>query len=444
MDKKAVVISSDRSGSGKSSFSIFLSRFFSNQQLKVIPFKCGPDYIDTLHLKYASKNYAYNLDTVLMNREKLKYNFTKKLLENNVAIVEGVMGFYDGVDFKSFYGSTYDISKTLCLPVIFILDVSSSSYTVAARLKGLISLVDDINVVGVILNKVGSTKHESMVRNAVEYHTGVEVIGAVPKLKEIEIASRHLGIKTAIEMEKDFYEKLMEEYIKYANVDKIVDKISYIPEQINIHDFTYNKQKKVAYVAYDEAFNFYYHDNLDYLENNGFKIKFFSPLENEVPDNPDFIYIGGGYPELFAKKLAKCIEVKEAIRLFAKRGVPILAECGGMMYLSKGIFTADGFYEMCNLFDFTVEMTKKRQSLGYVKVKAMIDTYYFEQGEEFVGHEFHYSRIKESKEDFVFEVYKLTGEERSFDGFYRGNALACYTHFHFLSENSIVKNLIRG
>ena len=440
MNKYAFLIASDKSNSGKTILSIALTRYFSNNDYKVIPFKCGPDYIDTKHLADASKSKAYNLDTVLMSDDLIKSSFNEKLKENDIAIVEGVMGFYDGIDFKDFKGSSYDIAAQLNLPVIFILDVSASSFSVAARVKGLISLSKNIRVAGVILNKVSSKKHENMVKNAIEYHTGVEVLGAIYKNEELQLKSRHLGIKTAVEVNDEVYSSIASICAKYIDFEKLLKNTIYTCE-FNHKKIKRVKKEKTAYITFDKAFNFYYQDNIDFLENNGFKIKYFSPLNNEIPENPDFIYFGGGYPELYAEKLADAVNTKESILNFAKKGIHILSECGGMMFLSKGIFIKDKFFEMCNVFDVTVEMTDKRQVLGYVSLKPCKKTAFFNLNDSFIGHEFHYSKIKDLNEDYIFEVTKITTDEKYFDGFYKYNTLSSYTHFHFLSKNNIIKNI---
>jgi cobyrinic acid a,c-diamide synthase len=441
MNKKAFLISSDKSNSGKTILSIALSRYFLNQGYKTLAFKCGPDYIDTLHLSNSTKSKAYNLDTVLMDKTLIKNSFNSKLLKNDIAIVEGVMGFYDGVDYKNFKGSSFDIASTLKIPIIFILDASASSYTIAARLKGLISMSKNIKIAGVILNKITSKRHKTMIEKAINYHTNIDVIGAIPKNEELHMTSRHLGIKTATEIEDKTYSKIASICSKYINFKKLIENINYKVKDKKLNTNITNTNK-TAYIAFDKAFNFYYQDNIDFLINKGFKIKYFSPLNNELPENPDFIYFGGGYPELYAKELSKASKTKNAIFEFSKQGINILAECGGMMYLSKSIYKENISYEMCNIFDTEIEMTKNRQSLGYVELKSRENTTFFNKNNIFTGHEFHYSKIKKTNENYIFDVKKITSEESYKDGFFKYNTLASYTHFHFLSKENIIKNII--
>jgi len=440
VNKKAILISSDKSKSGKSTLAMVLARFFWRQNYKVIPFKCGPDYIDTLHLKRAAKQNAYNLDPVLLPPRQLKSCFVRKLSQGDVAVVEGAMGLLDGLDCKTFAGSTYEVAKILNLPVLLILDVAAASFSVAARVQGLMTLAKDVNIIGIILNQIGSNVHANMVRQAIEYHTGLPVLGEVPRL-ELGINSRHLGIKTALEVGDDFYEQLADTYSKYLQLSRITAKINY-PFKPPVLPRPEPKPIKTAYIAYDQAFNFYYQDNLDFLQTNGFELKFFSPLHNEVPKDPDFIYIGGGYPELFAATLSQNIQTRQAIFNFSRQGVPILAECGGMMYLSEGILQGDKFYPMCQVFKVQVEMTAMRKSLGYVQAKGLVKTFYFEQGKEFLGHRFHYSQIKATQDPFVFATQKLTSSQTLPDGFARAKTLACYTHFHFLSPQNILEKIL--
>ncbi|UOD34956.1 cobyrinate a,c-diamide synthase [Deferribacteraceae bacterium V6Fe1] len=443
MIKKAVLIASDKSGSGKSLFTLFLSRYFSGNHKAVLPFKCGPDYIDTLHLKYATGNNAYNLDTILVSPDRVKSIFLSNLNKSDIAVIEGVMGFYDGIDYKTFSGSTYEIAKLLNVPIILVLDVSSTSFTVAARVNGLINLGENINVAGVILNNVGSKRHEKMLTDAIEYHTGIKVFGAIPKLQNLNLSSRHLGIYTALETKESFYDEIVDTFLNYVDVNQIYENINYNCEKVSLFGASQIKKDKKAYIAFDEAFNFYYQDNIDFLEENGYQIINFSPLKNELPENPDFIYFGGGYPELFAEKLSNNKELKAYIRKVSKQGIPIFAECGGMMFLSKGVQVGDNFFEMCNVFNVTVEMTDKRQALGYIKATALKKTNFFDKADCFVGHEFHYSKVKDCLEEYVFKITKLTSGEEYRDGFVNNNTLACYTHFHFLSDNCIIKKIIR-
>jgi len=440
VNKKAILIASDKSKSGKSTLAMVLARLFWRQNYKVIPFKCGPDYIDTLHLRRAAKQNAFNLDPVLLDSDQLKSCFTQQLSQGDVAVVEGAMGLLDGLDCKTFAGSTYEVAKILNLPVLLILDVAAASFSVAARVKGILALAQDVNIIGVILNQVGSTIHANLVRQAIEYHTGLEILGEIPKLK-LGIKSRHLGIKTALEVEDNFYEQLVDTYSKYLQLSRITAKINY-PFKPPVLPRPKPKPIKTAYIAYDQAFNFYYQDNLDFLQTKGFELKFFSPLHDEVPKDPDFIYIGGGYPELFAATLSQNVQTRQAVFNFSRQGVPILAECGGMMYLSEGILQGDKFYPMCQVFKVQVEMTARRKSLGYVQAKGLIKTFYFEPGQEFLGHRFHYSQIKETEEPFVFATQKLTSKEVLPDGFARAKTLACYTHFHFLSSQNILEKIL--
>jgi len=424
---KGFLIAADKSGSGKTTITTGIIRELTRRGDVVAPFKCGPDYIDTLHHSKASGRTAHNLDTVMLAEDKLKEVFAIGADGADVCVAEGVMGLFDGIKPEGFFGSSHHVASLLNLPVILVLNCASTSYSVAATLKGF-QAMSDVPVAGVILNNVASANHEKLLKEAVLMHTDIPVLGCVPRQGEL-IGSRHLGIKTAFEADEAYFERCADLIADYIDINALLE----IEVPVDGSVLQQYPADKVCYVAYDKAFNFYYEANFCELQKRGYQIKYFSPLADETVDGADMVYIGGGYPELYAEELSKCTNFMNSIKQFA--GKPMLAECGGMMTLTKGIHTADGYFEMAGIFDAECRMTEKRQALGYVKA-------YNEVEKGFVGHEFHYSKLENVNEDYVFTLEKLTNKKQTCDGFINGKTYGGYAHFHFMSDTSILDMIL--
>ncbi|WP_022670048.1 cobyrinate a,c-diamide synthase [Hippea alviniae] len=437
MRKPAFIIAADRSGSGKTTITVGLLHTLKEKGYSIAPFKCGPDYIDTAHLTCASGSFAYNLDSIMLSRAELKDTFFENLIQADIGIVEGVMGLFDGIESYTFKASTYDIAKILNLPVVIVIDASKCSASIVASVKGFEELAREIKINGVIINNIGSSIHEKLVRDAIRNHSSLKILGIIPKNRELTLRSRHLGLKVAEETEKEEYEKIAEHIGKYANIDEII-RLSEIEFEYEIKHATTIKSK-TALIAYDKAFNFYYQNNLRELEKMGYNLKFFSPLKNETVDNADFVYLGGGYPELYAERLSKSVKTIKSIAEHINSDKPLIAECGGMMLLSEGIYIDDEFYKMAKVFNVKIKMSKRRKALGYVKVKDLTKT--FLEGPVF-GHEFHYSYYTQIDEQFSFELKKLTDGTVYKDGLMKNRAIASYVHFLF--SKKFLKNLCGG
>ncbi len=434
MSKKAFLIASDKSNSGKTTITTGIISALKKRGFSIAPFKCGPDYIDTFHLSRAAGCPAYNLDTIFENEIELRETFTHALRDKSIGVVEGVMGYFDGVHYKNFKGSSYEVASILGLPVLLVVDVWSSSFSAAALIKGIVDLSKNAQIKGVILNNVASEAHGEMVSKAVEYHTGTKVLGVVKRNELLALPSRHLGVYTAIEVEDSFYQRLGEAVSRSIDLDTILElsDVDIKETQIKIPP----KPFKSAFIAFDKAFNFYYQHNIDVLAKLGFEIKYFSPLNNETVDNADFVYLGGGYPELFAERLSNSKSTMESIRDHINEGKPLLAECGGMIYLTKGLFKEGKFFDLGGIFDAKCEMTDHIEALGYV----------FAEGLEFeiegVGHQFRYSRLIDVREPFALRIKRVDSNKEFFDGFIKNKAVAGYTHFYFSSKsNTLIKFL---
>ncbi len=438
MKRCAFLLSADKSNSGKTTITIGIISALKNKGLSVAPFKCGPDYIDTMHLTKSASTCAYNLDSVFAQDNEIKEIFSKRLYDSDVGVIEGAMGYFDGIDYKTFKASSYDIASILSVPVILVLDASSSSFSISAVVKGIESLSDNAGIGGVILNNIVSPTHESMVVNAVLHHTNTEVLGVVYKDDSVKLPLRHLGVYTSFETDSSLYNKLGKLIEKNIDLDKLLSIGS-----INLNPTKQSKTlkfKKKAYVAYDKAFNFYYRHNLDVLNELGYEIVFFSPMENESFDDADFVYLGGGYPELFAEKLSLSDKTMKSITNHIESNKPLLAECGGMIYLTKGLYDDLQFHKFCGVFDAKCKMSKKREALGYVNVSGLGKL----SNISAVGHEFHYSYLVDVNEEYVFKIKKLTSDNKKFDGFIKNSALASYTHFYFSKVNEWIFDFLGG
>lgn len=432
---KGVLIAAERSGSGKTTITTGIARALTRRGLQMAPFKCGPDYIDSQHLARAAGNRVENLDSVMLDAGTLRQVFAHGCKGRDMALAEGVMGLFDGVDPRRFGGSSYDVAVQLGLPVVAVLNAASCSYTIAALLRGLQSLCLATPLAGVIVNQLASSNHERLIRSALEHHTDIPLLGCVPRQATPLAPSRHLGIATAREMDESYYEacaNLVEQHIDLTALAAI--DLTIAPQ--DLQQETSVRTSRICALARDQAFSFYYQANLREIERRGFALHFFSPLAGETVPEADFIYIGGGYPELHAETLSTCREMHQWLRRHSAAGRPLLAECGGMMLLTQGIADGESYHPMAAIFNARCRMTGKRQALGYVRVQKPAAL------AGLVGHEFHYSTLEEVKEPYCFDLEKVTNGVRSRDGFIKGRTLAGYTHFHFGAQPALLDWLL--
>ncbi|ALB46480.1 cobyrinate a,c-diamide synthase [Clostridium beijerinckii] len=456
---RSIIISSNCSGGGKTTFTLGLMKVLKSRNFHVQGYKVGPDYIDTAFHKAVTGIASRNLDTFLMGEEGVKKSFQKG--SGNIGIIEGVMGLYDGIG-ASEKGSTYHVSKLLGnMPIVLVLSPKGQSASICAEISGFKNY-KDANIVGVVLNSV-SEKYYNLLKYAIEKNCNIKVFGYIPKTPEIALSSRHLGLVQSMEIlnleEKlDICANLME---KYVDIDGIINatqeyKISTDGDLSNSFKED-NKQKsfesskgesknrnfKIG-VALDKAFSFYYKDNLEALENLG-EVVYFSPInDKELPQNLEFLYIGGGYPEVFKKELENNYSMRKSIKEALDSGLRCYAECGGLMYLTESI---DGS-EMVGFFHGDSTMTNKLQNFGYCKVK--IDNKCFNNRSikdnefEINAHEFHKSKV-ELDEDNVYDVEKTlyNGEVLKWKcGYFKNNTLGGYAHINFLGNEELLKALV--
>lgn len=436
--KSAFLITAPHSGSGKTTLSLGISRFLARRGSKVQAFKVGPDYIDSSLLSKASLNDVYNIDRLLMKDSDIKRYFYKAICRNDVAIVEGVMGLFDSFDSINFYGSSADIAIELNLPILLVINAAPSLTYYTMIIKGIEGILKNYHTkIGLVINMVKKNSIDERIANSIEYHTGGKLLGFLPEDEDIKIFSRHLGLITGEEIGDEILDKLSDSVCLHIDMGELLNYFSYENQDMEYCDIekTVYKKDKICRIAKDRAFNFYYKNNLDMIENYGYNIKYFSPLNNEEVLDADLIYLGGGYPEIYAEDLGRNFLTINSLRKNLLNGVPIFAECGGFIYLGKDVWIDGKKYPMAGIFDISFEMTKNLQMLGYVSVEFQESNCFFNSDEQYYGHQFRYSRIKESDEYWVTKVKKLGKDIEFMDGAFKNRCFGSYTHFNFSSAN---------
>ncbi len=423
-----------------------LMALFKHHGLKVAPFKAGPDFIDPgLHTALTGV-ISRNLDRWMCGNGFVTEIFNKYSTHADVSVVEGVMGLFDGDE-----RSTAALAKLLKIPVILVLDCKGMAETVSAVLTGVEAYDKDVEIAGVLLNRVGSIRHFERLKNAIKTRCKSEVFGYIAASTEIKIPERHLGLLTAEDgiIGADFINNLISAVKDTIETDKILAKTHINPEVGNMAQPIVNGDNTAVQstgklrlaVARDAAFCFYYEDNLELLRSSGIETVFFSPLsDKKLPDNILGIYLGGGYPELYSEVLSKNDVLRTQIRNYSEGGGLVYAECGGMMYLSEGIRTTDGnFYPMCGVLPLRCKMRQRLSHLGYREITLTADTIIGHKGDILRGHEFHYSDIYEKSPELK-NIYENT---EGTAGFSVKNTLAGYVHLHFAGNPSLASAIVK-
>lgn len=434
---KRVLIAGTGSGCGKTTITCGILKALINKGLKVTAFKCGPDYIDTMFHKKISSVKSYNIDSFMVEEDYLKYLFVQNSIDCDIAIIEGVMGLYDGLADNSSRASSNDISIITNTPVILIVDCKSMALSVCAVIKGFKDFRKN-NIKACILNNVSEMMFKSY-KDMIEQNVNIDVIGYLPKNEEFEIKSRHLGLIMPNEID-NIQEKISKISMHIqANVDldyilNISDKNKLEYNEVSINPIC--RGIKIG-IAYDEAFCFYYEDNFRLLKDLGAEIVFFSPINDKILSNDiNAIIIGGGYPELYAKKLSDNKTMIESIYQFIKNGGVCIAECGGFMYLHESFEN----YKMVGVIKGKCFMTQKLKRFGYITLKAKKNNILCKKGEEIKAHEFHYSDCDNNGDSFL--ATKVTGKNWECIVSDK-NLFAGYPHINFWSNIDFIKNFIQ-
>ena len=442
MGIKGLMIAAPSSGTGKTTVSIGIMKALTDMGLKVQPFKVGPDYIDTGFHYFASGNESHNLDSVMGSNNTVKEIYYHNSEGKDISIIEGVMGLFDGKAGNSLKGSSFEISRILGIPIVMVIDISASGRSAAAVVKGFRDFDKRALLKGVILNRAGSDYHCRMVKEAIETTTGIKVLGCIKRNNELKLGSRYLGLVTAAENQiNDAYLKNLSSLIRNSiDLEQIVKISSTASKPSKYKPVIYNRREKekcTIGIAYNKAFTFYYPENIELLKKFGAKIIYFDPVIDRKLPHMDGIYIGGGYPELYAGELsgnsALLAEIKEKI----DDGMPVFAECGGYMYLSESINYGDAEYPMVGAIPARTHM--EGLSLGYRKIYPAAPGEILKEGEKAMGHEFHYSRIVFNKSHS--EAYKF--ENGKSEGYSSKNILSGYAHLYFPSNQNVPKRFVK-
>lgn len=447
-----LIVSGTASDVGKSSIAIGLMRLFKRKGLQVQPFKVGPDYIDPSHHVRACGRPSYNLDSWMSSRKYIRNLFHERMQGSDVAVVEGVMGLYDGAHPKQDRGSTAEIAKILGLPVLLVIDGRAMARSAAALVNGFLQFDKELQVLGVIANRVDHPGHSRILKNAIEHYTSTRYLGHCPSDPELKIPSRHLGLFLSHEQNGLLYDRWADHIERYVDTGRILreikkSKASPTPVKSHRSKCWAGKAAEPVYqvaVAKDASFQFIYQDTLDLFEHFGVRVEFFSPLKDRrLPSHTDWIYFPGGYPELHLKRLASNCNLLSEIRDFAKSAKPIVAECGGMMYLGKAIIDEKGKpHKMAGLFNFSTTMQKKKLTLGYRKFR-------YEPASglgktiNLKGHEFHFSGFSENRETPLLKHKTRKNDPDVLDGFRYKNCFALYSHIHWASSPEWLKFILR-
>lgn len=441
----AFLIAGTGSGVGKTTAALALMAAFRHRGFTVQPFKCGPDFLDTGHHTALCGRASRNLDTWILDPACVQTIFRTACGDADVAIVEGMMGLFDGVSGCGEQGSSAEIAKLLGLPVVLVLDASKSARSIAAMVKGFETFDPGLRIAGVLLNGVAGENHYRILESAIRSSCAAPVLGWLPKDPGIAIAERHLGLHGAAE-QIDPSERLRT-FATFAEAHLVLDRFMQYSCMLEDASFEQQpgtgepRQKIRVGVARDKAFSFYYEDNFDILRDFGAELVEFSPLSGDLPPDLDALYLGGGYPELHAQTLSENRKLLAAIKDFAASGKPVYAECGGMMLLAETLTTTAGqSFPMVGALPLSVQMTSKLVHFGYVDVEIMEDCLLGAKGTTMRGHSFHCSQATVTGTiRMAYHVrYSLSGREES-EGYGRDRVLASYIHLHFRSNPSLAQ-----
>lgn len=421
------LVAAASSGSGKTTFTLGLLRALNRRGLTVQGFKCGPDYIDPKFHRLACGRESVNLDLFMMSPEHVQAVYARHSAGSDAAVLEGVMGLYDG--YVRDQGSSAEVAATLGLPTILLIDARSSAFSVGAILYGMKHFRPTSEVVGVVFNRVASESHYRFLREAAE-EAGVVPLGYLPKTQLLEVPSRHLGLSLEELSTLDALPETVADLIEqHVQLDRLLELIQR-PRPVLREEAPLSAVEgmKVA-VARDQAFNFIYAENLRRLSQLG-ELVYFSPLANEAVPACDLVYLPGGYPEFYLEQLETADQTRLTLRDYVQRGGKVLAECGGMMYLCRELRDEQGkAYPMAGILELEATMEQMRLRLGYRKLLL--------GGQEWRGHEFHYSRIATGEESTKGRQCSARDEEVPTLLYAKGNVRAGYTHLYFGEANPL-------
>ncbi len=445
-----LMFTATESGMGKTTLVTGLLRYWTEQKLRVQPFKVGPDYIDPSFHTAASMRVSRNLDSWLLKKNQIKSLFVKHSVDVDLTVIEGMMGLYDGFSPTSEEGSSAEVAKLLECPVILIVDASKMARSAAALVKGFQQLDKKIDLAGVIFNHVSYESHYQILKKAVEKECRLPCLGYVASNAHIHLPEQNLGlvpVEAASGRLKKWFDLIAKKVSKNIDHQKLM-KIARQAKKISVPVMVKKTlAKKVCQIAYakDEAFHFYYPDNIEVLEEMGAEMVPFSPLyENNLPEGVDALYLGGGFPENYVNEIASNKLMLKSVRQAIKKGLPTYAECGGLMYLCEKLALKNKKeLKMVGALPGKVVMTDTLQRFGYTFIEAVRNSLLFKKGDKCRGHEFHYSYWNSPKQKSAYKTRKKVKGPVTTEGFVSSNILASYVHVHFLSKPECAKRFIR-
>ena len=454
-----LVIAGTQSGVGKTTVTLALLAALNARGLRVQAFKVGPDFIDPGHHTAVTGRLSRNLDGWMLGEAVNRDIFARVAAGMDLSIIEGMMGLFDGSSPVSEVGSTAELAKQLDAPVLLVIDGSAMARSAAAMVSGYAKFDPALRVAGVLFNRVSSEGHYKLLKEAIEQETDVMVVGYLQPNPAVTIYDRHLGLVTAMEQGTgELYGRLAKAAAETVDLDRIAELAGSASEFVSREELgvsgdeiavprlkpNVSGRKVKVGVAFDQAFCFYYPDNLELLEGEGAELVKFSPMNDQVLPDMDMLYLGGGYPELHGKRLASNVTMRTAIRQFAERGGLIYAECGGMMYLTQAIRDLEGkSHEMVGLFAAEAVMSNVSMTLGYRELHISQPCMLGDVGVTVRGHEFHYSLVEPRGQlQYACTLMDAQGKSKGQDGLVVGNTVGLYSHLHFASQPKIAASLI--
>jgi cobyrinic acid a,c-diamide synthase len=441
-----LLISAAHKSSGKTTLSIGLCAALKNRGLIVQPFKKGPDYIDPLWLSEAAGNACYNLDFYTMSREEIIKLMVCRSRESDISIIEANKGLYDGLDLDG-SNSNAALAKLVNAPVVLVLSTKGMTRGIAPLILGYQQFDKDIHIAGVILNQVGGYRHEAKLRAIIEHYTNVKILGAVQFNPELNIDERHLGLvpSNEIQIVQHKIQTIANIVSNSVNLDQLLSVANFTaPTVSSCSKKTHTKPQLRLGILRDQAFGFYYPEDLENFQNLGAELVFIDALQDQTLPDIDGLFIGGGFPEMYAEQLSSNFPLKKAILNAIENNLPVYAECGGLMYLANSLILKEKNYPMVGALDLDTQMFERPQGRGYVHLQET-GKGLWNLGENFAAHEFHYSKAINISPNlqFAYKVLRGMGVDGEHDGIVYKNTLASYTHLRTVEKNAWTTRFMR-
>ncbi len=451
-----ITIAALRGGSGKTIATLGITKALANRGGKIAVFKKGPDYIDAAWLGKAAGRACHNLDPFLMDDETISSSFLLHSGDAELAIIEGNRGLFDGVDVSGGF-STAQLAKTLGSPIVLVADCTKVTRTMAAMIKGCKDFEQDVEIIGIILNKIAGRRHRDLLTNSIETYADLPVLGTIPRLKKDPLPMRHLGVIPADEYAgpDNALEELGRLAEKYIDIDRLID----LASKATRYDATSTqgiqpvsrispRKDVVIGIIRDSSFQFYYPENIEALRREGARLVFLNALTDDDVPEMDALYIGGGFPETQAERLAANRIFMDKLRDLIESGLPVYAECGGLMYLGRNLSWQGNSFPMVGILPWDFVVKKKPVGHGYSVLECAQDSVFYKRGDIIKGHEFHYSLPQPVEHgphgDFSCMVVRGHGFDGKYDGYRYKNVFGTYTHVHALGDPDWGKKMVEA